>query len=88
MPDILGTITVPEITSSGTFPIFAEYPFVQTLSPAVVTHQFGSANAKIEQRFYLGTGARRFVVRRTMSRTEREALRDFWDADRAKNVGH
>jgi hypothetical protein len=47
MPDILGTITVPEITSSGTFPILAEYPFVQTVSPAVVTHQFGSANAKI-----------------------------------------
>ncbi|MFM7073523.1 MAG: hypothetical protein ACKO38_17175 [Planctomycetota bacterium] len=53
---------------------------MQTLDPAVVTHQFGSANAKIEQRFYLGTGARRFVVRRTMSRTEREALRDFWEA--------
>ena len=77
MPDILGSITVPENTPSGTFPILAEYPFVQTLDPAVVTHQFGSANAKIEQRFYLGTGARRFVVRRTMSRTEREALRDF-----------
>jgi hypothetical protein len=80
MPDILGTITVPEITPSGTLPILAEYPFVQMLDPAVVTHQFGSANAKIEQRFYLGTGARRFVVRRTMSRTEREALRDFWEA--------
>jgi hypothetical protein len=80
MPDILGTTTVPEITPSGTFPILAEYPFVQTVSPAVVTHQFGSANAKIEQRFYLGTGARRFVVRRTMSRIEREALRDFWEA--------
>ena len=81
MPDSLGTISVPEISVSGTpFPTFAEYPFVTSFEPKVVTHQFGSANAKIEQRFYLGSGARRFMVRRSMGRTERQALRDFWEA--------
>jgi hypothetical protein len=80
MPDTLGTITVPEIGVSGTFPSFAEYPFVTSFEPQVVTHQFGSANAKIEQRFYLGSGARRYLVRRSMGRVERQALRDFWEA--------
>ena len=33
--------------------------------PDVSIHQFGTGNAKIEQRFLLGTGAQRFTVRRT-----------------------
>ena len=49
--------------------------------PDVAIHQFGSGNAKIEQRFLLGTGARRFTVRRTwMNDTPRIALRNFWES--------
>ena len=43
-------------------------------------HQFGSGNCEIEQRFLLGTGAKRFTVRRAWLRdTDRIALRNFWE---------
>jgi hypothetical protein len=80
MSDTVGNITVPEIAVSGTFPIVPEYPYGRASHPDVAIHQFGSGNAKIEQRFLLGTGARRFTVRRTWMRdTERVALRNFWE---------
>jgi hypothetical protein len=81
MPDYIGNIAVPEITPSGTFPIVPDYPHGRALRPEVVIHQFGSGNAKIEQRLLLGTGARRFTVRRAWLRdSERIALRNFWES--------
>jgi hypothetical protein len=81
MADTIGNITVPEIPASGTFPIVPEYPYGRASHPDVAIHQFGSGNAKIEQRFLLGTGARRFTVRRTwMNDTQRIALRNFWES--------
>ena len=81
MPDTLGNITVPEIAVSGTFPIVADYPFGRSSHPDVAIHQFGSGNAKIEQRFLLGAGAKRFTVRRAFLRdADRRALRDFWES--------
>ncbi len=80
MADKIGNIDVPEIVASGTFPIIPEYPYGRASHPDVAIHQFGSGNAKIEQRFLLGTGARRFTVRRTwMNDTQRLALRNFWE---------
>lgn len=64
MPDYLGNIEVPEIMPSGVFPIVSDYPHGRAHKPDVVVHRFGSGNAKIEQRMLLGTGARRFTVRR------------------------
>ena len=81
MPDTIGNITVPEIAASGTFPIVPEYPYGRANHPDVAIHQFGSGNAKIEQRFLLGAGARRFTVRRTwMNDAQRIALRNFWES--------
>jgi hypothetical protein len=81
MSDFIGNITVPEIAASGTFPIIPEYPYGRASHPDVAIHQFGSGNAKIEQRFLLGTGARQFTVRRTwMNDTQRIALRNFWES--------
>ena len=81
MPDAIGNIAVPEITPSGTFPIVPDYPHGRAQRPEVVIHQFGSGNVKIEQRFLLGTGARRFTVRRQWLRdSERIALRNFWES--------
>ena len=50
MPDTIGNITVPEIVPSGVFPITPDYGYGHTKHPDVVVHQFGSGNAKIEQR--------------------------------------
>jgi hypothetical protein len=81
MADKIGNITVPEIGASGVFPIVPEYPYGRASHPDVAVHQFGSGNAKIEQRFLLGTGSRRFTVRRTwMNDAQRIALRNFWES--------
>ncbi|HWQ56691.1 MAG TPA: hypothetical protein VN442_23595 [Bryobacteraceae bacterium] len=82
MPDTIGNIPVPEIpVAQNPFPITPDYPYGRVLAPDVAVHQFGSANAKIEQRFLLGNGARRFVVRRAWLRdSDRIALRTFWEA--------
>jgi len=76
----IGNIEVPEVVSSGTFPIAPEFGYGYAQSPDVVVHQFGSSNAKIEQRFYRGSNAKHFVVRRSrLSEAGRIALRDFWE---------
>ena len=81
MSDQIGNITVPEIAVSGTFPIVPDYPFGRSQHPDVAIHQFGSGNAKIEQRFLLGNGAKRFTVRRAWLRdADRVALRNFWES--------
>ena len=64
MPDYIGNIAVPEFAPSGVFPITPDYGRGRSNHPDVVVHQFGSGNAKIEQRFLLGAGAKRFTVRR------------------------
>ena len=79
--DQIGNINVPEIIPSGVFPLVPDYPYGLARTIPVAEHQFGSGNAKITQRFLLGTGARRFTVRRTwMNDTQRIALRNFWES--------
>ena len=81
MPDTIGNITVPEIAPSGVFPIVPDYQHGRAWRPDVAIHQFGSGNAKIEQRFLLGTGAKRFTVRRASLRdSDRIALRNFFES--------
>ncbi len=62
--DQIGRINVPEIVPSGVFPLVPEYPHGRAHRAEVIVHRFGSANAKIEQRFLLGNGAKRFTVRK------------------------
>jgi len=81
MPDYIGNVPVPDIVPSGTFPLVPDYPLEVRRDFGVVVHQFGSGNAKIEQRFLLGTGARRFTIRKQWLRdADRIALRNFWEA--------
>src|ERR1035437_5396320 len=80
MSDSIGNIIVPEISASGTFPLIPDQGYGYSQPVEVYVHQFGSANAKIEQRFLVGSGTRRFSFRRgVLSTTDREALRDFWE---------
>ena len=50
---------VPDIAVSGPFPIGVGYPFGRSNHSDEAVHQFGSGNAKIEQRSLLGEGAGR-----------------------------
>lgn len=81
MPDLIGTISVPEIAASGVFPITPDRRFGISIEPQTAVHQFGSGNQKIEQRYKLGPNVRRFVIRKEkLSEANRVALRDFWTA--------
>lgn len=82
MPDAIGRIEVPEIVSSGVFPLTPDYPHGRRLERRVAVHRFGSANAKIEQRFLLGNGAPRYLFRRngSLCPADVKALVDFWEA--------
>jgi hypothetical protein len=76
MPDYIGSTQVLEIVASGTFPVVSDYPYGRAHRPDVAIHQFGSGNAKIEQRFLLGNGAKRLTVRRQwMNDSQRIAIR-------------
>jgi hypothetical protein len=80
LPDYIGNIAVPEIVPSGMFPLTPDYPLEVRRDHEVVVHQFGSGNAKVEQRFLLGTGGRRFTIRKQWLRdADRIALRNFWE---------
>ena len=69
---------MPKIVIAGVFPITADYLYGRAHASQAVAHRFSSGNATIEQRFLLGTGARRFTVRRAWLRdAERVALRNF-----------
>lgn len=83
MSILLGGVTVPSPTISGTlFPLGVDYPFVKAYDPKVAIHQFGSLDAKVEQRFLLGLGSREFqIVRHRLNPTLEASLRNFWIAN-------
>lgn len=82
MPTI-GRITFSDPTTTGTFPIVPDYGYGFAIEPEVITHQFlasATTGLKREQRFQVGSGARRFVVRKgRLNKTERDALVAFWN---------
>lgn len=80
----IGNIVVPEPPTGSDFPIVTNYPHSVTIDYSIITHSFGASNRKIEQRYLRGTGSRVFTVQRSyMSETERNALRDHWEANKA-----
>lgn len=80
MPDYLGRVEIPEVAPSGTFPITPQYGYGYVLDPPISIHRFGTVNAKVEQRFLLGDGAKRFRLQCQLTETLRQSLRDFWES--------
>ena len=90
MADTIGRITVPTTTLStggaglsGTqvFPLTTQPPFGFSVARPVITHRFGSLDAKQEQRYFVGIGPRSFrFVRPNLGWTEARELRSFWES--------
>lgn len=82
----IGNIAVPEIPLYGpVFPIVSDFGFGRAHQPVVVEHVLGpnSADGKVSQRYYIGSGAKVFTVRRSaLTVSQRQALADFWFANR------
>jgi len=81
MPDTIGRIQVPALVDSGlTFPLVSDFGYGFTQDRPVVIHQFGSVDAKIEQRFAVGIGPRKFQFRRaSLNLQDRNRLVAFWE---------
>ena len=82
MSDYIGRIVVPSLVDSGlTFPLAADMGFGISQAWPVVTHAFGSGDAKIEQRFAVGIGPRKHAFRRAhLSPRDRSTLVSFWQS--------
>ena len=81
MPEQIGNINIPDLTPSGVFPLVSDYGLSVTRNPVIVQHLFENkaANRKIEQRFYIGPGAKRFkFIRASMTEAQRSTLYTFW----------
>ncbi len=77
----LGTVEIPSIAASGTFPLSSDFPVGDTETPQYAVHAFLGANAKLEQVIHLGGGIRRhFLTFNALDHTDMLALRDFWEA--------
>ena len=88
--DCIGRIAVPSVTLStggaglqGTqiFPLLTQPPFGVSVARAVITHRFGSLDAKQEQRYYAGIGPRKFQFKRpNLNWSESRQLKAFWES--------
>src|SRR5262245_38749494 len=74
----MGPVTVPPVIAD--FPLRVDYGTAEQLEPPSIVHRFESPGLKTEQRFWRGTGQRRFRVRKaSLNCHEYEALRDHWN---------
>ena len=81
MSDKIGRIAIPSTTASAVFPLVTDFPHGRAQKRLVISHTFGSGNAKIEQRFYVGSPATRYTFRSArLNSSLRLALRNFWEA--------
>lgn len=76
----LGPVTLPDVTTEGVFPLRPDWGWSRVFEPQVAVHTFLAGNRKIEQRFYLGDGARRYVLRFSSIKSgELDTLKAFWE---------
>lgn len=82
-----GPVDIPDnATSSTPFPFTptrdgaVDWGWIETVEPAIVVHTFESGNRKIEQRYYMGDGARKHQIRMPRLKTSQvDALKAFWE---------
>jgi len=78
--DSLGPIPIPDPPTIGPFPIQSDYGGGLDHALPVAVHQFDQAGLKVEQRFVLGAGQRRFRIQRVrLACNEYDQLRAHWE---------
>lgn len=79
MPDFLGSISVPENSASGSWPLPVNFGTTRVLAPRILVHTFGAANEKIEQRYYEGAALRSFRLSYPkLTKAQLDSLKTFW----------
>jgi hypothetical protein len=81
MADSLGPIPIPVPPTIGTFPIKADWGAGVDYAPPIVTHTFGQAGLKVEQRFLMAPlGPKHFrFVKNHLSCTEYDSFKSHWE---------
>ncbi|HEY1497929.1 MAG TPA: hypothetical protein VGF49_25415, partial [Candidatus Solibacter sp.] len=79
--DSLGPIPIPTPPTIAAFPLKADWGAGHDYTPPIVTHTFGQAGLKVEQRFLMApTGPRHFrFVKNHLSCTEYDNLKGHWE---------
>lgn len=80
MPDTIGTVAVPEVSPSGTFPLTLEFGVATRTLPQVAIHTFLAGNAKREQRYQLGPDLLKWELDWNITEGELTTLINFWEA--------
>ena len=81
MPEFLGSIAIPDPVTISAFPLTSDYGGGFDIEVPIVTHLFDQPGLKTEQRFVLGSGARRFRVRKDhLSCSEYDLLKAHWQS--------
>lgn len=81
MPDHLGPVDIPEPLLIDDFPLQVDYGTSTVLEDRVVAHLMDQPGLKAEQRFYMGDGARRFIIRKShLTCDEYETLKTHWES--------
>src|SRR5581483_4863507 len=78
----LGSITIPDYAPAALFPLSrVEYGFAASQQPTIAVHEFATISRKIQQRFVMGNGARKFTIGYSrLTSVERQQLESFWDS--------
>src|SRR5947209_7527489 len=77
---MLGPITVPDPPLIAPFPLNGEYGSGMDWTPNIAVHVFDQPGLKTEQRYVIGSGARRFRVRKDhLSCDEYDNLKAHWE---------
>lgn len=85
--DTLGRLSLITPDPSATFPLKTDYTHGKKRARQVITHSFGSANAKIEQRFHYGDPAIRYQFsRKSLNNADRKSLWQFFDTVKGTNL--
>ena len=78
--DQLGPIPISNPPTIGDFPLKGDFGSGLDHAPVIAVHQFDQPGLKVEQRFILAGGARRFRIQRArLACSEYDLLREHWE---------
>jgi hypothetical protein len=79
MGDMLGPVPVPDPPLISQFPLTGDYGTGADLTPPIAIHVFDQPGLRTEQRYMLGSGARRFRIQKDhLACGDYDALKTHW----------
>ena len=84
MSDMLGPVPIPDPPTIAAFPLKPDYGSGLDFTPTIAIHSFDQPGLKTEQRYLMGSGARRFrIVKDHLSCSEYDNLKAHFEQAQA-----